>query len=150
MQYYKVKIRLGGEISNEVWKIVSAPEFLILQFIHGADALVNAENVKKESIDLGDERERLKTLYDSALSRNGQSVSTLFGPLAALPLELPLETLQRQGLDNEDDLVGKIQSDRQKTMSQNGNKNLPQTQVEEDRMKRVKSAQEVSLDELME
>ena len=48
MYYYKVTLRLGGNTMNEVQKIVSAPEFLVLRFVHGPDALTDVTEIKND------------------------------------------------------------------------------------------------------
>ena len=74
MHFYKTILRLDGSTMNEVVKIVSAPELLVLQFIHGGDACTRVEEVKNVKIDMLDEKQRLKVTYESALARREQSI----------------------------------------------------------------------------
>lgn len=96
MHYYKIKLRLSGSVNNEIWKIVSAPELLLLQFIHDTDAVCNVEEVKNEKIDLFREKNRLKETYNKALNKKEeQSVDKIFGALGTLPTRLPEDHLKR-------------------------------------------------------
>lgn len=99
MYYYKTTLRLGGNTINEVVKVVSAPEFLVLGFIHGNDSLVNAKEIKVESIGIAEEKMRLKNLYDTALGKSEFSVDKIFGALGVLPQRLPEDTLELYGIE---------------------------------------------------
>ena len=69
MYFYKIKLRLNGNTMHEVDKLVTAPEFLVLQVVHGADSTINVQEVKNEKVSSADERERLRLIYGVALKR---------------------------------------------------------------------------------
>lgn len=95
MQYYNVKLRLAGSTMNEVRRTVSAPEGLIMMFIHGEDALTDVKPTENKEVNLVEEKNRLRSRYDSALAKSDQSVDTIFGPLGQVPQELPAEFMAR-------------------------------------------------------
>lgn len=101
MYYYKTKLRLNGNTMHEVEKIASAPEFLILQVIHGSDALTNVTEIRNEKVNNADERERLRLTYWPALKRQGQTVDGMFGALSQLPERLPESLIEQFGIDEE-------------------------------------------------
>jgi len=143
MHYYKTKLRLSGSTSNEVWKVVSAPELLLLQFIHGQDATVDVREVKNERIDLYKEKTRLKDLYNKALGKREQNVDNIFGALAGLPERLPEEHLRLFGIRNEP--LALFDKDRMTKV----NNNL-EDKEKRDNLNRVSSEEEVNLADLME
>ena len=101
MQLYDCKVRLGGNLYNEVFKRgVTAAEIMVLRVIHGGavddlDCLVDVKVSKDEQghklpvIDRDDneERERLTFLYGEALAsrEHVKSINGIFGPASALP-----------------------------------------------------------------
>ena len=109
MQLYDCKVRLGGNLYNEVFKRgVTAAEVMVLRVIHGGavddmDCLVdiavskNDQGHKLPVIERSDneERERLTYLYGEALASREhiQSINGIFGPASALPQIIP-------GIDN--------------------------------------------------
>ena len=134
---------------NEVRKILSAPEILVLQYIHGVDALVKVSFQREERINLRQEKERLKGLYDQALVKRDQSIDTIFGPLGAVPERLPEDLVERFGMGDmvdEDDVLAVAkqvtQADKRTDHSQ------MMTQNEQERVDRVIPAAEVNLADL--
>lgn len=87
MKFYKCKVRLGGNLHNEVDKIgVSAPEVIVLRVIHGADSVVNIKEIAEKQVKHPEERARLAGLYNNPPGL----VASLFGPPhQPLPLEAP-------------------------------------------------------------
>ena len=146
MQYYSAKIRLAGSTMNEVQKTLSAPEILVLQYIHGVDAVVNVKFHKEERINLREEKERLKGLYDQALIKRDQSIDTIFGPLGAVPERLPEDLVERFGMVDEDDVIDVVKNITQADKRSNHSQNM--TQNEQERIDRVIPAEDVALDDL--
>ncbi len=143
MHYYKTKLRLSGSTLNEVWKVVSAPELLLLQFIHGQDATIEVKEIKNERIDLYAEKTRLKDLYNKSLIKREQTVDNIFGALAGLPERLPEEHLRKFNIRNEPLAI--FDKDRIAKVEQ-GQKDQEQL----DNLNRVQSSEEVNLADLME
>ena len=151
MYYYKTTIRLNGNTMNEVVKIVSAPELLVLQFVHGGDAVVNAKEIKQVRVSPMKEKDRLKALYDNALIKRKQSIDNIFGALGVLPDRLPEHLMERYGLFddseiNEEDIMNVA---RQKSKDPSVRMNQPKDQVEFDREETVFSEAEVDVADLM-
>lgn len=86
MQLYDATLRLGGNLNNTIVKTdLTAPEILVLQSIHGGDAVVEIEerNMDKRSHEF--ERARLDGLYGQ------KNVIRLFGaPFANAKLPVKL------------------------------------------------------------
>lgn len=99
MYYYKVTLRLGGNTMNEVQKVVSAPEFLVLRFVHGPDSLTDVTEIKNDPSNFAQEKARLKEVYDMALVKKDQSIDSIFGALGVLPARIPHELLDFYGID---------------------------------------------------
>lgn len=95
MYYYETTLRLSGNTMNEVVKTVSAPEFLVLQFIHGPDALVKVSELADKPLSLSAEKNRLKETYEMALVKREQSIDGIFGALGVLPSRLPGDLLEQ-------------------------------------------------------
>ncbi len=148
MQYYKAKVRLGGSTMNEVEKVLSAPEVLILQFIHGIDALVNVVTSHKKAMDPREEKERLRAKYDQALVKRKQSIDTIFGPLGSVPDELPFDMLERFDIVDEDDVIAVAKSIIKKEKAVNKTHREPENLTQANRLDRIVPAEEVSLDEM--
>ena len=148
MYFYKVTLRLSGFMMNEVPKVVNAPEFLILQYIHGGDSLVNVSEIKNENINLMEERRRLKGTYDNSLSKKDQSVDKIFGPLGQLPTRLPFEILEKNNIDGSVELqeIGRADLDR----VHYNNSSEPKTEKELQNLESIVSAENVRVADLME
>lgn len=95
MHYYKISLKLNGNTLNEVPKIATTPELLILQYIHGMDAICRVEEIKNETVDQFEEKKRLRDIYDVALMRKEQSVDKIFGAFGLLPERLPAELIKK-------------------------------------------------------
>lgn len=143
MQYYKAKIRLAGSTMNEVQKVLSAPEILVLQYIHGVDAIIQVKHIKTERVNLREEKERLKGLYDQALIKRDQSIDTIFGPLGSVPEQLPTDLVERFGMVDEDDVISVAKAVT--AANKRSNHSQIMTQNEQDRMDCIVPADEVVL-----
>jgi hypothetical protein len=102
MYYYHIKLRLGGSTTNQIEKTVSAPEFLVLQFIHGEDAITDVRELRKDKVSQREEKERLRGLYENALVKSEQSINSIFGALGSLPERLPYELLEKFDIGEEE------------------------------------------------
>lgn len=140
MYYYKTTLSLSGNVQNQVLKTVSAPEFLVLQYIHGDDAPFNVVEIHNIKISMIEEKERLRNLYDGALKKSEQSVSSIFGALGTLPERLPVEVLERYKIDQKP--MDMIDPDNVKTGARN-EKQLANEQ-------KIISADEVGVASLLE
>lgn len=115
MKFYSAKVLLKGSQINQVPKDRLSPaEIIVLRSIHGSDAVVDIKPSKAMKPQRNDrtpdiielvpaesrykwrpqddaaERERLQTIYATALNRPGRNLVTLFGPPHnPLPKELP-------------------------------------------------------------
>jgi len=148
MQYYKSKIRLAGSTMNEVQKTVSVPEILVLQYIHGVDAITNVTLIREETINLREEKERLKGLYDEALVKREQSIDTIFGPLGSVPEKLPTDLIERFGIIDEDDLISVAKSVTATEKKANHDHSQTMTEAEAQRAERLVPPEEVDLSDL--
>lgn len=147
MQYYHAKIRLAGSPMNEVQKILSAPEVLILQYVHGVDAITNVTFHEEKRINLREEKERLKSMYDQALVKREQSIDTIFGPLGSVPERLPEDLMERFGMMvDSDDVLEVVKSVTASDKRENHSQTM--TQNEQDRIDRVIPAEQVALADL--
>lgn len=86
MQLYNAKVRLSGNVLNEVERnAITAAEVIVLQAVHGADAVVNVKPVKMDKRNHRDERDRLEYRYGKP------RIEQLFGPAhsgSKLPVKL--------------------------------------------------------------
>lgn len=146
MQYYKAKVRLAGSTMNEVQKVLSAPEILVLQYIHGVDAIINVKLVREETINLREEKQRLKGLYDQALVKREQSIDTIFGPLGSVPERLPSDLAERFGMVDEDDVISVAKSVTKADKRENHSQTM--TQNEQERIETLVPEDEVDLNDL--
>lgn len=93
MDIYKGKIRLGGDMRNEVRKEnLTAPEVILLKRIHGEDALTELEKTGSIKADHSAERQRLYIDYPTAINQDAKKhlVEELFGPNhVELPVTVP-------------------------------------------------------------
>ena len=143
MYYYKVTLRLGGFMMNEIPKVITAPEFLILQYIHGFDSLINVSEIKNESVNLPEERRRLKETYDNALSKREMSVDKIFGPLGQIPSRLPQEVLEKYNIDGTVELQEIGRSKSVKSPNEQ-NSSVPKTEKELQNLESIMSSDEVN------
>lgn len=91
MHFYTAKVRLGGNVLNEVDKIgISAPEVICLRAIHGADALAGLRKTGERKVNPEAERDRLDAEYSVGLHAARTSLVELFGPgHRELPMTAP-------------------------------------------------------------
>ena len=97
MQVCDVEVRLAGDVYHTVPKIgVTPAEILILQTIHGSDAVVNIRPRKQDKRGHADEYDRLSRTYDGGSIHGAGpddpkkvSIARLFpGPVKKLPVTL--------------------------------------------------------------
>lgn len=87
MRLYSAKIRLAGQVHNEVVRgDLTAPEIRLLRHIHGADAVLEIKDVGEWAEYTNDEaeRDRLTFLYNTQNAPN-RVIDVLGHP--AIPLE---------------------------------------------------------------
>lgn len=147
MQYYNATVRLAGSPLNEVRKVISAPELLVLQYIHGVDAITKVEKQKTKKINMSEEKQRLKGLYDQSLIKREQSIDLIFGALGALPQEIPEDLAENFGIVDEDDILSVAKVVTKAEKNANAKNHIPQTQLEQDRLDNLVD-EEIDLDEL--
>lgn len=102
MYYYTIKIRLDGSLYNEKRLDCSAPEFTILQVIHGADAISEVSevrNIKLSFNETAELKETLRVKYDGGLRKKQQSVDLLFGSFTELPDRIKPHFLELFGIN---------------------------------------------------
>jgi hypothetical protein len=145
MQYYSAKLRLAGSTMNEVRNVYSAPEILILQYIHGVDALTEIKKVKEERMNMRDYKDQLKAKYDQALVKREQSIDKIFGALGQLPTKLPDHILEANDIVDEDDVVAVAKA---ATRSEK-NSYVPQTPAEQQRVDTIVPANEVDINDII-
>ena len=92
MRVYSGKIRLNGDLRWEVRRDrITAPEVLVLRYLHGGDSVVDLkyiDDLSKE--DAADERARLESEYWINPTKDENPIAKLFGPAhIALPLVAP-------------------------------------------------------------
>lgn len=147
MQYYSAKLRLAGSTMNEVRDVWSAPEILILQYIHGVDAILEVKKVKEEKVNLREYKQELKAKYDQALVKREQSIDKIFGALGQLPTVLPDDLLERHDIVDEDDVISVAKS---VTRAEKREPREPQTQVEANRVDTLVPQNEIDMNDIME
>lgn len=96
MQTYDCKIRLGGAVTNEVRKAgVTAAEIMVLQEIHGADAVSDIVAGKMDKRSHAEERRRLYDTYANPETNNPETVAVKVGLIRGLfghdALDLPIK-----------------------------------------------------------
>jgi predicted Zn-dependent peptidase len=149
MQYYSAKLRLSGSPMNEVRDVFTAPQILIMQYIHGVDAIIEVKKTEIKKINLSEHKQLLKSMYDPALIKREQSVDKIFGALGQLPTSLPDELLERYDIVDEDDVVAVAKAaTRNDKIAQAHHQ--PKSQIEADRLQTVIPAAEVDVNSIME
>lgn len=147
MQYYSAKLRLAGSPMNEVRDVWSAPEILILQYIHGVDAIFDLKKVREEKTNLREFKEMLKAKYDQALVKRDQSIDKIFGALGQLPTVLPDDILQQHDIVDEDDVIAVA---KQTTRNEKHSSREPQNQTEANRIDTLVPQNEIDMNDIME
>lgn len=92
MRVYNCKVRLAGNIQNEVPRVgVTAAEIMVLRQIHGGDAVIDIKPVREDqSLAHAAVRDYLEATYETARVQGKSVVEHLFGPAHnRLPIELP-------------------------------------------------------------
>ena len=102
---------------------------------------------KNEKVNLNEEKERLRVLYDQALNRRKQSIDSIFGPLGQVPEVLSDSILEHNDIIDEDDIIAVAKSVTKHSKSDKTMRE-PRTQEEADRLSTVITADEVSLEEM--
>ena len=121
MRLYSCKVRLDGNVANEVPKVATAAEILVWQWLHGPDAVVNIKHYDDDaSITNKAEREKLKQKYDQYLQnerggRNPTSIDQMFGTFNALPNHLPDFEDDEFDFDDEEDVRAALEAKARKT-----------------------------------
>ncbi|MET0526964.1 MAG: hypothetical protein ABW003_01230 [Microvirga sp.] len=70
MQTLNAMVALTGDRNNMIWKMGLSPaEILLLQSLHGADAVIQIEPTGEEKREPADEIARLKNLYPGHVER---------------------------------------------------------------------------------
>lgn len=146
MQYYSIKLRLSGSPMNEVRNVFSAPEILILQYIHGVDAVSEIKKVRQDKINMREHKDSLKARYDMALVKRDQSVDKIFGALGQLPTVLPDQVLEANDIVDEDDILAVAKS----VTKAEKNNYIPKTSTEQLNVDRIVPANEVDMNDIME
>lgn len=149
MQFYSAKVRLSGSTMNEVRGVYSAPKILIMQFLHGVEAITDIKKVKEDRINLREYKEQLKGMYDAALVKREQSIDKIFGALGQLPTKLPDDLLEMNGIIDEDDVIAVAKSVTKSDKNANASY-LPKNTLEEQRVDRVVPEGELNMDDFME
>jgi len=121
MRAYSCIVLLKGNLYNQVPKVLTAPEIMVMRWLHGADAVINiaeygdyAKDVRKGGHwSNQEERDRLKNEYDPYLKaerggRNPTSIDQMFGMFNDLPTKLP-EGAYESGIDEDDELLEREQ-----------------------------------------
>jgi hypothetical protein len=90
MLTFNAKVRLSGSTQNEVRKFgLTAPEVILLQRIHGEDAVLEIERAGDVVREDYDERQRLNAVYGESKD-NRKTIQELFGAeFAPLPKTIP-------------------------------------------------------------
>lgn len=94
MHVFNAKVRLAGELNNEVYKRgLTVPEILVMEKLHGKGSVVILEHAGSLSdYDDDEERERLTELYDGGLQALHEdektSIKKMFSEYGPLPLKL--------------------------------------------------------------
>lgn len=149
MQYYSAKVRLSGSPMNEVRDVFSAPQILIMQYIHGVDAIVEVKKIKEEKINMREYKDTLKALYDPGLVKREQSVDKIFGALGQLPTKLPDELLERFDIVDEDDVIAVAKASTRNDKNAQAH-HQPKSQLESDRLNTEVPDAEVDVNSIME
>lgn len=149
MQYYKAKLRLSGNTMNEVREVWSAPEILILQYLHGVEALSEVVPVRNEKVNLRDFKNNLKAKYDPALVKREQSIDNIFGPLGTVPEKLPDDLMDHYDIVDEDDVISVAKSVTRHEKKNDTRMYVPETTDQALNLDRVVPETEISMDEIM-
>lgn len=149
MQYYKAKLRLSGNTMNEVREVWSAPEILILQYLHGVEALSEVVPVRNEKVNLRDFKNNLKAKYDPALVKREQSIDNIFGPLGTVPEKLPDDLMDHYDIVDEDDVISVAKSVTRHEKKNDTRMYVPETTDQALNLDRIVPENELSMDEIM-
>lgn len=149
MQFYSAKVRLSGSTMNEVRDVFSTPQILIMQYMHGVDAITDIKPAKVEKLNMTEYKSTLRAMYDPALVKRDQSVDKIFGALGQLPTKLPDEVLEQNDIIDEDDVVAVAKATTKADKNAQSN-HQPQTQAEADRLDTLVPQNQVNMDDIME
>lgn len=149
MQFYSAKVRLAGSPMNEVRDVFSAPQILIMQYLHGVDAISDLKKVREEKLNMGEYKSTLKAMYDPALVKRDQSIDKIFGALGQLPTKLPDDLLERHDIVDEDDVIAVAKQTTRNDKNAQSSYH-PQTQLEADRLETMVPQNEVNVDDILE
>lgn len=149
MQFYSAKVRLSGNTMNEVRDVFSAPQILIMQYMHGVDAITDIKPERVEKLNMREYKDTLRAMYDPALVKREQSVDKIFGALGQLPTKLPDDLLEMNGIIDEDDVIAVAKAATKSDKNAQSN-HQPQTQVEADRLDTLVPQNKINMDDIME
>lgn len=149
MQYYSAKLRLAGSTMNEVRDVWSAPEILVLHYIHGVDAVTEVKKVKKEQQNLREYKDYLRSKYDPALVKREQSIDKIFGALGQIPTQLPDDVSEMYNIVDEDDIIAVAKNvTKNDKIAQSSHQT--RSQVEQDRLDTFVPANEIDMNDMVE
>lgn len=149
MQYYSAKLRLAGSTMNEIRDVWSAPEILVLHYIHGVDAVTEVKKVKSEPTNLRDYKDYLRAKYDASLVKREQSVDKIFGALGQIPTQLPDDVLEMYDIVDEDDVIA-VAKNVTKTDKKTQSVFHSNSQVEQDRLDTLVPENEIDINDMVE
>jgi len=93
-EFCSCTVAIGGDIRSVVPKpIVSVPEILLLQHLHGADAVSHIKVIKKEDTTSEQERDRLGRFYGD------HKIAALFNQFGELPKTIEEARIQPEFFD---------------------------------------------------
>lgn len=149
MQYYSAKLRLAGSTMNEVRDVWSAPEILVLHYIHGVDAVTEVKKVKTEQMNLREHKDYLRGKYDPALVKREQSIDKIFGALGQIPTQLPDDLLEMYDIVDENDVIAVAKNvTKNDKLAQSSHQ--PISQIEQDRLDTFVPANEIDMNDMVE
>ncbi len=149
MQFYSAKVRLSGSTMNEVRDVFSAPQILIMQYMHGVEAITEIKPVREEKLNLREYKETLRGMYDAALVKREQSIDKIFGALGQLPTKLPQDVLEMNGIIDEDDVVA-VAKATTKADKNAQSSYQPKNDLETQRLDTLVPQNQVNVDDIME
>lgn len=149
MQFYSAKVRLSGSTMNEVRDVFSAPQILIMQYMHGVEAITEIKLAHSEKLNMGEYKNTLRAMYDPALVKREQSIDKIFGALGQLPTKLPDDLLEMNGIIDEDDVVA-VAKAATKADKNAQSSHQPQNTLEEQRLENLVDESQVNMDDIME
>lgn len=103
MQKLKCEVALAGDVRQLVPKVVTVPELVVLQAIHGHGSVQNVEVVGMDKRPHRDELDRLHRVYGKAGEEEGKGVVARLFPGYAPQLPVRLSDIGMAEADTEED-----------------------------------------------